>query len=547
MKLMPLAFVVQLVVVIGPHQMWKAYAGPKLKQFFSMTLSIARYRDRKTGLFSSVTIETVKRLRDDFGRQDDVVKSYERKLTLQLIFAAASAAGISAASLLLQPGKAFDTTFICRLESSDYGKYWLERQRQYCLNSSCFSLNQTAVPCTYSFPVVLLPLWVSNLVLLAVIAALALWGMIWRRSSHWEMLDFEGKADFFYALCVNTAKYEPSDSWKKQCTIKTNLDLFLSMLYATDKGHGETFHDVLVSLSLDERWKRDRALHASVKLVEQAKRSALHEFLRKKVIDRLKRLEKPKFSLGLHIYSGSNGAAIHLVNHFENLIAIDLNCHYNPLHDRELRGEQTRDTEQRDGVLKKGFKGLDLSSRPRKPLYTFEYEGLEEVSHMRMYCVPDNFMSRSPSQISWLTVELNGNRRSDADKSAVYDFVIITQLEENEASRENLDRAPKLLSVRLFLKNIENLDSISRAGIVFCFHTEEEIETLTKTLKCLRPNPQKEKKKFVTESSSVEAVCWTYEGCTKKEWEELNKKEETLLNLNDDPKQKTTKKGEEHS
>ena len=319
MKLMPLAFVVQLVVVIGPHQMWKAYAGPKLKQFFSMTLSIARYRDRKTGLFSSVTIETVKRLRDDFGRQDDVVKSYERKLTLQLIFAAASAAGISAASLLLQPGKAFDTTFICRLESSDYGKYWLERQRQYCLNSSCFSLNQTAVPCTYSFPVVLLPLWVSNLVLLAVIAALALWGMIWRRSSHWEMLDFEGKADFFYALCVNTAKYEPSDSWKKQCTIKTNLDLFLSMLYATDKGHGETFHDVLVSLSLDERWKRDRALHASVKLVEQAKRSALHEFLRKKVIDRLKRLEKPKFSLGLHIYSGSNGAAIHLVNHFENV------------------------------------------------------------------------------------------------------------------------------------------------------------------------------------------------------------------------------------
>ena len=53
-------------------------------------------------------------------------------------------------------------------------------------------------------------------------------------------------------------------------------------------------------------------------------------------------------------------------------------------------------------------------------------------------------------------MELNGNRRSDADKSAVYDFVIITQLEENEASRENLDRAPKLLSGRISMISLPN-------------------------------------------------------------------------------------------
>ena len=247
--LLPLLILIQTFAILAPQVLWEVYAAPSLQQFFSMAPKLQPLRDKTTGIYDVETSRIVVHLRGKYREKKTLQRFYEFKLACQIILTYCFVVLMLA---LYLGGTVFQVDFIC----SEVGS--VKRSVQFNV-SMIKGLDPFNVRCTYTTAVTYFPLWIIDIVLLLISAVVGTFGRAWIKMNHWKELDHTGRADYCYSFGLNTdsEKYEPSNSYKSNCTIKDDLDLLTLLLFNSDRGQGETFYDVLVELRLQERWAND--------------------------------------------------------------------------------------------------------------------------------------------------------------------------------------------------------------------------------------------------------------------------------------------------
>ena len=237
LRLLPLFLLGELVFLVGPHVLWTKIAGPHLEEFFSLSPTIDRYRDRRTGLFSSESVEIVKLLQNHFSRSHLVYKSYVVKLLLQLIFALVIIVLMFVLYLKVEP-TTYGSTFQCTIHESLYKREWFRPELDslcdsgYIGNSStCTEDFPASLPCAFTLGLLFVPLWYSNVPLLLLVAFMAGYGFVKLfLCSHGSQLDYRTRAQLLYKLCAYrprmleelTSKGEPDQKSKDTNTKQGN-------------------------------------------------------------------------------------------------------------------------------------------------------------------------------------------------------------------------------------------------------------------------------------------------------------------------------------
>lgn len=300
-ELLSFIFLLETVFLAIPHLMWKRLAKPALEQFFSMAPNIARYREKRTGLFEATTLDTVRCLQEQFSDTNLLRYNYIGKTACQL--AAATIFMIIVA--LFYKVDDFQEQFVCDTHTLTHPPDWFvaEISEAVCTGTrhlgSQFSTISTSTTnqqgyntsttnvtvnaclrgsmvfrCSFRAAAILYWLWLANFVLLSVAMLATIYSLAWTvpcrvgrcrgrswynpLADHWQRLDYKGRALFLYQFCSHQGgKYKPNDDWRYESYIRSDLDLLVMMLFAYDKGHGRTFYEVQVEIALDDLWAKD--------------------------------------------------------------------------------------------------------------------------------------------------------------------------------------------------------------------------------------------------------------------------------------------------
>eukprot|EP00118_Oscarella_pearsei_P013090 m.101196 g.101196 ORF g.101196 m.101196 type:complete len:626 (+) comp37122_c0_seq1:110-1987(+) len=469
-RVLPLFLLGELVFLVGPHVLWTKIVGPNLEEFFSLSPTIRRFRDRQTGLFHYESLQTVKLLTSHFKRRKLVYRFYLAKLVIQLIVALAA---IAVSYVLYQVVEVaeYGTTFACPVDERVYTNNWFRSELDaLCDNyssvlhpsynisvniSSCTKDSPAILPCAFTLGLLFVPLWYANFPLLALAAMMVTYGLtklfiLPKRcvSSHRKQLDVCGKAKFLYGFCA----YKPSDSFRygpdsPEGRIKNDLEFLSLLLAATDKGLGKSFFEHQVDIELERLWEEQYRNYLANKMTnrnnDRNSQSNENEESSCKMCplftgrsetcsvseDQENRnvsspvafpeamlcwLKHKKFQLGLHLFCGPRGAIVAISKLCEQLVAVDFNQHLNPLHERESSelGE------------------AEPKIEARKVTYRNDYEKLQ------IYAVPGDLLTRVDSQRKEILTRLREHPKRISSGStkeyAQYDLVIVTDFEEED-------------------------------------------------------------------------------------------------------------------
>ena len=245
--LLPSLIVLHTFFVVTPQLVWEVYAAPSLQQFFSLTPGIEHLREKKVGTYNEDTSAVVQYLRDNYRHKTGLLRSYRYKIIFQTVVSWIAFVGMLGT---YEGGVAFTVDFNC-------SRVGLVGETERSNVSTNDGLDPFDALCSYTSSSFFFALWIADMILLLLTAGVAIFGLVWLKQSHWEELDYKGRADFYYSFSMNSGNYNPSHSQKTKSTIKDDFDFLTLLLFNSDKGLGETLYNVQVELHLQERWADD--------------------------------------------------------------------------------------------------------------------------------------------------------------------------------------------------------------------------------------------------------------------------------------------------
>ena len=245
--LLPSLIVLHTFFVVTPQLVWEVYAAPSLQQFFSLTPGIEHLREKKVGTYDEDTSAVVQYLRDNYRHKTGLLRSYRYKIIFQTVVSWIAFVGMLGT---YEGGIAFTVDFNC-------SRVGLVGETKHSNVSTNDGLDPFDALCSYTSSSLFFALWIADMILLLLTAGVAIFGLVWLKQSHWEELDYEGRADFYYSFSMNSGNYDPSHSQKIKSTIKDDFDFLTLLLFNSDKGLGETLCNVQVELHLQGRWAND--------------------------------------------------------------------------------------------------------------------------------------------------------------------------------------------------------------------------------------------------------------------------------------------------
>jgi hypothetical protein len=230
----------QAIVLAGPHFTWTSWFSGQLTHFISEALSLKRHRESSTGKYPKSNFVSGRSLQNIYGSSKAIHRVYFLKILLQLILALFSAAIAGGVFYEMDRPDIFDTVFSCE-HNGPYTNF-LEVE-DYVFNVTCVVLalrSHRAV-------------WITNFILLGLIAVSMLVAILWWLWPHVSILNWNEAAVFSLESGI-----EPHHYRSKLCTcsfeyqIRTDLDFLLLRLYSQDEGHGKVLRELLIVLTMEE-------------------------------------------------------------------------------------------------------------------------------------------------------------------------------------------------------------------------------------------------------------------------------------------------------
>eukprot|EP00118_Oscarella_pearsei_P014588 m.125880 g.125880 ORF g.125880 m.125880 type:complete len:590 (+) comp37880_c0_seq34:187-1956(+) len=385
---LPFIVFLQGLFLAGSHLLWETSAASALEQFFAMAPSLSRLRDRQTGQYPFETVQIVRKLRDSYGNSGGNTKTkntsnlhiflkYEIKLWVQLT---ASLLSLSGLIILSAFNNRFAINFVCSNVGEDSAAL---NHSGYRNTSSLVGYHPHDTMCTYTTAASMLTIWIADIIVLLITTGAAIVGVVWCGQPHWYQLDYKDYARFLFCFSMNDTSgarqsFRPSSKHRKSVKILHDLDFLVMLLYNKDNGQGETFFDVQVELELEELFrvnfedfssyfsqltipkfkKSTEEINRLVKLVkdklaqaEDEEECAFGKRLQELCYDELlstRRLSFPEdlhvsnepiprvpyavplFICGLHLFCGSKGCTLLLLQLCREMTAVDFNTFFNP-------------------------------------------------------------------------------------------------------------------------------------------------------------------------------------------------------------------------
>eukprot|EP00118_Oscarella_pearsei_P014586 m.125811 g.125811 ORF g.125811 m.125811 type:complete len:613 (+) comp37880_c0_seq16:187-2025(+) len=515
--MLPFVVFLQGLFLAGSHLLWETSAGSALEQFFAMAPSLSRLRDRQTGQYPFETVQIVRKLRDSYGNSGGnnakntsnihIFSKYAIKLWVQLI---ASLACLLALIILSAFNDLFAVNFVC----SEVGGF---DQFGYQNTSFIVGYNPYDTLCTYTTATSMLTIWIADIVVLIITTGAAIVGIVWCRLPHWYQLDYRNYARFLYSFSMNDTSrarqsFQPSSKYKKTVKIQNDLDFLVMLLYNKDNGQGETFFDVQVELELEELFrvnfedfssyfsqltipkfkKSTEEINRLVKLVkdklaqaEDEEECAFGKRLQELCYDELlstRRLSFPEdlhvsnepiprvpyavplFICGLHLFCGSKGCTLLLLQLCREMTAVDFNTFFNPaltrnkpLQDDEKDKPRRNETESPKKSTPKSPDGHNDSNTATRR----EIEDKDVVSLQTPLDRVDSVLEENYSSLTFVRVSgsitsregpqqtpLNERLASRGDNKRMYDLIVITCLEPHFQPSSGIQLCTISLAVR---------------------------------------------------------------------------------------------------
>ncbi|XP_065846733.1 uncharacterized protein [Oscarella lobularis] len=307
---LPMILFGQSLALLAPHLIWETYASPALAQFFTMTPSLSRLRDRKSGQYSYETVQIVKLLQNAYRNQKSLFITYQLKLWVQF-----------AGSLGFLIGQVFVYYLSNKFEEdlSCEGIYLGENVIAPLYTTYANVSDQFTVQCTYTTASLMRTIWIINLVALSVALIVTGFALAWCFFWHWDELDPVSRARFAYFLSMNPGAvlhakdrdekettddsenlgaqsdsndinrndsenlgaqsdsndinkkkrndsnnnnkktkssqyYNPSSKYRRKARISNDLDFLVMLLFCKDRGLGESFFEVQIDVAIESLW-----------------------------------------------------------------------------------------------------------------------------------------------------------------------------------------------------------------------------------------------------------------------------------------------------
>jgi hypothetical protein len=143
--------------------------------------------------------------------------------------------------------KDFSFSFMCSLPVEEVGLI-IDDQPQ----------NITAFPCVYSSFRFLRVVWFIDLTLIALVAVMAIYGLMWCFWKHGRQLGYYLVAEFAFQSLLEPNFFELPRFFIPRCDnvgksiyprIRSDLDFLSLVLYRSDPFYGQVFRDILVSFA----------------------------------------------------------------------------------------------------------------------------------------------------------------------------------------------------------------------------------------------------------------------------------------------------------
>jgi hypothetical protein len=249
----PIYILLHGLMLIFPHYVWRATFKGHFDGFFSIAVKINRLQDNKNGEYCQESFCRVEKLQKKYGGRSGIFSLFVVKLVLQL---ALSFLFLGINAVLFQD---FSFSFSCTLPLEEV-ELTMNNQPQ----------NITTFPCVYTSFRFLRVVWFIDLILIALVAVMAIYGLMWcfwkhgRQLGHYLVAEFAFQSllepNFFELPRFTITSHSPKSS---NCCclkfedprksiyprIKSDLDFLSLVLYRSDPFYGQVFRDILVSFA----------------------------------------------------------------------------------------------------------------------------------------------------------------------------------------------------------------------------------------------------------------------------------------------------------